>query len=109
MEDGTSLKVPGRVWGEFSEDKKGVQIDGGRVIHTSLCFSCSAASSTFKDELSPCPVPISVVVVMTMMIINIHYNISGYYLPGSGLSTLHTCLILAIIVIELLEEIVRRN
>lgn len=43
-----------------------------------------------------------------MMMIDIHYNISGYYMPGSGLSTSHTCLILTV-VIKLLEEIVRRN
>lgn len=25
--------------------------DAGRIIHSSLCLSCSVASSTFKDEL----------------------------------------------------------
>lgn len=61
MEDGPSRIVHIRCptegdWEEFSGEGKGV--DAGRVIHPSLCLSCSAASSTFKNEQSLCPTPI---------------------------------------------------
>lgn len=81
-----------------------MQMDAGKELSTQV-FALAAQQHLLHLKMNSLRALPSFQTVTVMIMIDILYNISGYYMPGSGLSTSHTCLILTTIVIELLEKL----